>query len=517
MTDPVERRPRAAGILLHPTSLPGAHGVGDLGAGVYRFVERLAEARQTLWQIMPLGPVGLGNSPYAARSAFAGNPLLIALDQLVGRDWLEPEDLDGPDFAVDRVDYEGAERFKMAALGRAFDQFRTIDDYDDEGRWQAFCERRRAWLDDYALFMAIKEAHGGAAWFDWPPELALRAPDALAAAGRDLESRVAFHRWVQWVFAEQWGAAHRYANERGVQILGDIPIFVAEDSADVWANRDDFHLDERGRPTVVAGVPPDYFSPTGQRWGNPLYNWERQAQSGYRWWIERFRATLELVDAVRLDHFRGFQAYWEVPAEHDTALDGRWVAGPREGLFVAVEAALGRVPMVVEDLGEITPDVVELRERLGFPGMKVLQFAFGEDARGVPTGENPYLPHNYEPDFVAYTGTHDNDTTVGWFATREPAERAAVLRYLGTDGQDIAWDLIRLALSSVAEWVIVPLQDVLGLGSEARMNVPGQPTENWAWRYVEDAFSPEHAARLADLTATYGRWRSAEPATAPPP
>ena len=505
MTD---RPPRASGLLLHPTSLPGPHGVGDLGAGVYRWIEFLEASRQTLWQVMPLGPVGMGNSPYAARSAFAGNPLLIALDQLAGRGWLDPSDLDGPDFPPHEVQYEAAAEFKLAALERAFTEFGSAPRRAEQDDWQAFCAREGAWLDDYALFMAIKDASGGRAWFEWPPELALREPDPLAAARHDLGPRVAFHRFVQWVFFNQWRAARRYANERGIRIVGDIPIFVAEDSADVWVHRHLFYLDERGQPTVVAGVPPDAFSATGQRWGNPLYNWERLAADGYGWWVERFRATLELVDVIRLDHFRGFQAYWEVPAQHETAQHGRWVPGPGERLFDAVAARLGRVPLVVEDLGEITPDVIELRERLGFPGMKVLQFAFGEDARGIPTGRNPYLPHNYEPDFVVYTGTHDNDTTVGWFASLGAAERAAVLRYVGGDGREIGWDLIRLALQAVAQWAIVPLQDVLGLGSEARMNVPGRPEGNWTWRYAAGALTPAHAGRLAELTAACGRWAS---------
>ncbi len=503
MIDP--SAPRAAGLLLHPTSLPGLHGVGDLGAGVYRWIEFLQASRQTLWQVMPLGPVGMGNSPYAARSAFAGNPLLIALDQLVGRGWLDPADLPALDVSPHQVQYDEAEAVKLGALGRAFERFGASPPADRDD-FDAFCAKHRAWVDDYAMFMAIKEVEGGRAWFDWPPGLALRDPHALAEAQRTLADRVRFHQFAQWVFFGQWQAARRYAHEWGVRIVGDIPIFVAHDSADVWVHRDLFYLDSHGQPTVVAGVPPDAFSATGQRWGNPLYNWERLAAEGYAWWVERFGATLELVDVIRLDHFRGFQAYWEVPAEYETAQHGRWVPGPRAALFDAVEAHLGRVPMIVEDLGEITPDVIELRERLGFPGMKVLQFAFGEDARGVPTGRNPYLPHNYAREFVVYTGTHDNDTTVSWFASLATAERQAILRYLGGDGREIAWDLIRLAFQSVADWAIVPLQDVLSLGAEARMNVPGRPTGNWGWRYTEGALTPAYAERLADLTAACARW-----------
>ncbi|MDP8921653.1 MAG: 4-alpha-glucanotransferase [Chloroflexota bacterium] len=511
MTDMTSRRAeRAAGILLHPTSLPGPHGVGDLGTAAYRFVDFLTAGRQTLWQIMPLGPVGLGNSPYASSSAFAGSPLLIALEELARCGWLDEDDLRGPDFPPNRVDYEGAGQFKREKLGVAFERFRERASDDARAALAEFRERERGWLDDYVLFAALKERRDGA-WWEWPAELALREPAALDRARRDLSDSVAFQEFVQWVFWSQWGRLRRYANERDIRIVGDIPIFVAQDSADVWAHRSNFHLDEQGQPTVVAGVPPDYFSPTGQRWGNPLYEWDRLAETGYAWWIDRFRATLELVDLIRIDHFRGFQAYWAVPAEEETALNGRWMPGPGQKFFAAVRHALGELPIVVEDLGDITPDVIRLREALGFPGMKVLQFAFGEEAqREVPTGENPYLPHNYEENCVVYSGTHDNDTTVGWYASRDEPERHAVRRYLGRNGDDIAWDFIRLALSSVARYAIVPLQDVLGLGSEARMNVPGQPADNWTWRYREDQIARWHPEALADMTATYGRWQAPE-------
>jgi len=499
---------RAAGILLHPTSLPGPHGVGDLGAAAYRFVDFLEAGRQSLWQLMPLGPVGLGNSPYASSSAFAGSPLLVALEPLVASGWLDADDLRDASFEPDRVEYVAADEFKHAKLRVAYDNFSERASREDRAALGEFQERERGWLDDVALFAALKDEHGGA-WWGWPREVALRHPAALDAARRDLADRVAYHQFSQWVFWSQWAELRAYANARGIQIVGDIPIFVAQDSVDVWANRDIFHLDEHGQPTVVAGVPPDYFSPTGQRWGNPLYNWARLAETGYAWWIERFRATLRLVDLIRLDHFRGFQAYWEVPAAELTALKGRWLPGPGTLLFEAVHDALGELPIIVEDLGDITPAVIALRETLGFPGMKVLQFAFGEDAaREVPFGENPYLPHNYEEPYVAYTGTHDNDTTVGWYASRGEDEKHAIRRYLGRSGDDVAWDFIRLALASVARYVIVPLQDVLSLGSEARMNVPGVPADNWAWRYRDDMLLPEHAERLAELTATYGRWQN---------
>jgi 4-alpha-glucanotransferase len=368
-------------------------------------------------------------------------------------------------------------------------------------------------LDDYALFMAIKDAHGGAGWMDWERPLALREPAALDKARRDLAADVRYHQWVQWIFFEQWAAVRAYANERNILIVGDIPIFVALDSADVWVHRDEFQMDDE-QPTVVAGVPPDAFSKTGQRWGNPIYNWDRMAETGYRWWLERFRATLELVDTVRLDHFRGFAAYWSVPADEETAINGSWVPGPGRALFDALAAEFGPIPMIVEDLGEITPDVNALRDDLGFPGMKVLQFAFGDDAHdGVPTGLNPYLPHGYTPNCAVYTGTHDNDTTVGWFASLGDFERASVLRYVGGDGSRIARDLTRLAFQSVATLAVIPLQDLLELDSTARMNVPGRPDMNWTWRYQEGMIRPEHTAWLADLTAATARWR--DPHAAP--
>jgi 4-alpha-glucanotransferase len=499
--------PRAAGILLHPTSLPGPHGIGDLGAAAYRFVETLEAARQTIWQMMPLGPVGLGNSPYAASSAFAGFPLLIALDQLAGRGWLDQGDLDAPHFPPAQVQFEGAAAFKMERLRKAFGRFGQRSGAEDRASLEAFQERQRAWLNDYALFMALKDAHGGSGWMDWERALALREPDALAKARHDLAADVRFHQWVQWVFFEQWTSVRKYANDRGITIVGDIPIFVALDSADVWVHRGQFQMDDE-QPTVVAGVPPDAFSKTGQRWGNPIYDWERMAETGFRWWLDRFEATLELVDTVRLDHFRGFAAYWSVPADEETAINGAWVPGPGKALFDAIDKELGHIPMIVEDLGEITPDVIVLREALGFPGMKVLQFAFGDDAYGTPQGENQYLPHNYDPNYVVYTGTHDNDTTVGWLANLSGEERASVLRYLGTDGSRIARDLTRLAHQSVAAVAVIPLQDLLELGSEGRMNVPGRPEHNWTWRYQEGMIQPRQTEWLADLTAATARWKA---------
>ncbi|HLZ70123.1 MAG TPA: 4-alpha-glucanotransferase [Dehalococcoidia bacterium] len=491
---------RAAGILLHPTSLPGPHGCGDLGDAAYGFVDWLARARQRLWQILPLGPTGFGNSPYATRSAFAGNWLLISLERLRDAGLLENADLDGaPAAQADRADFAAVLPWKQERLRRAFAHFEAGAGAEQRERLQSFAAAQAHWLDDFALFMALRSAHQDQPWSAWPSALRSRDAAALADAERSLASEVAFQRFVQWQFTERWGALKAYANQRGVRVLGDLPIFVALDSADVWAHPELFQLDAAGRPLAVAGVPPDYFSATGQRWGNPLYRWDVLAQTGYAWWIERFRHALTQADLVRIDHFRGFEAYWEVPADEATAVNGRWQPGPGIALFDAVRAALGTTPFVAEDLGVITPEVEALRRAVGAPGMKVLQFAFGDDAT------NPYLPHNYTANAVVYTGTHDNDTSAGWWAALGEVERDRVRRYLARDGSDLAHDLIRLAYSSVAEMAIAPAQDVLGLGSEARMNLPGRAQDNWAWRLLPGALRDDHAAWLAELADTYGR------------
>jgi 4-alpha-glucanotransferase len=509
-------RSRTSGILLHPTSLPGRWGIGDLGAAAYTFVDFLHASGQQLWQVMPLGPTGYGDSPYQGFSAFAGNPLLISLDQLAAEGLLTDADLAGaPAFPDAAVDYGTVIPFKLDLLRRSFARFKT----DAAQQHRAFAEFRtaqREWLASYALFAALKEAHGGANWNAWDPAIARREPHAVGEWGSRLSHETEFHAYMQFQFYRQWRQLKAYANSRGVQIIGDIPIFVAYDSADVWGNREIFELDEQGLPTVVAGVPPDYFSATGQLWGNPLYRWDVLARQGYRWWIERFRAALTLVDIVRLDHFRGFAAYWEVPAGEETAVNGRWAPGPGAALFEAVRAALGGpsttltagLPIIAEDLGLITPDVEELRDQLGFPGMKVLQFAFGGGADAL------YLPHNYRRHCVVYTGTHDNDTTLGWWNSAAPHERTHVQLYLGRDGSDISWDFTRLALASVAEMAIVPLQDVLALGSAARMNIPGRAGGNWAWRFTPEMLTLEVAERLRALTALYGRLKREEQAAA---
>jgi 4-alpha-glucanotransferase len=493
-------RPRAAGILLHPTSLPGPHGCGDIGPSAYRFVDWLAAARQKLWQVLPLSPTGFGNSPYAAASAFAGNPLLISIEALRDDGLLSDDDISAvPSFPHEQVSFVESSVWKNDLLRRAYGRLLTPGCAAHTEPFERFRAEQAGWLDDYALFMALREAHDGRVWTAWGAAIRAREPAAMADARRDLADEIAFQQFAQYLFDKQWGALRGYCAERDVRILGDIPIFVAHDSADVWANQRLFALDAAGEPEVVAGVPPDYFSATGQRWGNPLYRWDVLAAEGYRWWIERFRATLRQVDLVRIDHFRGFESYWEIPATHPTAEQGRWATGPGIALFEALRAALGEAVVVAEDLGTITPAVDALRRASGAPGMRVLQFAFGDDAR------NPYLPHNYAPDTVVYTGTHDNDTTAGWYATLDERARYNLLTYLARNGEDIVHDLIRLAYMSVADTAIVPMQDVLGLGNEARMNLPGRPEANWSWRLPPDGLHEADAAWLAGLVETYGR------------
>jgi 4-alpha-glucanotransferase len=494
---------RAAGILLHPTSLPGPGGIGTLGKNAYAFLDTLHAAKVSLWQVLPLGPTGYGDSPYSALSAFAGNPYLIALDSLVARGWLEPDDLRPlAPLPESRVDFGRLVQAKMSVLRCAYERFR--DGGSSHAELDAFVHENASWLEDFTLYMAVKDAHGGAPWNEWEESIRLRRPEALDAARSALHDQIAFHRFVQGVFFGEWDALKRHANSLGIKIIGDIPIFVAYDSADVWAHQELFQLDGAGRPVVVAGVPPDYFSATGQLWGNPHYHWEVMARTGYSWWIDRFRMILRLVDIVRLDHFRGFAGAWQIPYGNSTAEIGEWVPGPGASLFEAVRDALGILPIIAEDLGVITPDVDALRLAFGFPGMQILQFAFGSDP------ENGALPHNFERNTVVYTGTHDNDTTVGWWMSIDEPEREAVRRYLGRLGADISWELMRLAFASVADLAIVPLTDVLRAGTRSRMNLPGRPEGNWSWRYVEGAITEAEVAALGDMIETYGRTLSGE-------
>ncbi|HEY2596842.1 MAG TPA: 4-alpha-glucanotransferase [Chloroflexota bacterium] len=489
---------RRSGVLLHPTSLPSRFGIGDLGPAAYAFVEYLASARQTLWQVLPLGPTGYGDSPYSSPSAFAGNSLLIALDPLVEQGLLDEGELSAlAALRADHVDFGGLLPLKRKALEAAFTRGRERL----RPQVEAFRARHTEWLDDFALFAALKDEHE-APWTGWDEGLRTRQPASIALARDRLEERVEYHVFCQYLFFEQWGALRRRAAELGIEIVGDIPIFVAHDSADVWAHQHLFKLSPSGQPRVVAGVPPDYFSATGQLWGNPLYDWEAVAEDQFRWWIARFRRLLEEVDVVRIDHFRGFDAAWEVPFGEPTAVNGRWVRGPGAAVFGAISEATGgqEPPVVAEDLGHITEEVHALLQKTGFPGMKVLQFAFDDGS------DNPYLPHNYlNPNCLVYTGTHDNDTTRGWFSGLSDGERWHACRYLGTDGSNIAADLIRLALASIAYTAIVPLQDILDLGAEARINTPGAPEGNWTWRVQPDQLDPAHAERLAGLTELFGR------------
>ena len=497
---PVKGFARASGILLHPTSLPGRFGIGDLGDAAYRFVDFLEASGQSYWQVMPLGPTSYGDSPYQALSAFAGNPLLINLERLIEEHWLAPWDFDGaPTFPEHGVDYGPVINFKQRLLRLSFENFKANASDAQKAELAAFIEANRSWLEDYAIFAALKDHHAGMPWIEWEQDIATRQPAALERWRLALNDLVGFHHYVQFIFNRQWSHLKAYANEHGIAIIGDIPIFVAYDSADTWAHQDLFYLDDRGHLTLVAGVPPDYFSSTGQLWGNPLYRWDVIARDDYAWWIARFRSALQQVDIVRLDHFRGFEAYWAVPAGEETAINGKWVPGPGRDLFRAVEQALGPVPIIAEDLGLITPEVEALREELGFPGMKVLQFAFSGDP------DHPYLPHNFERNCVVYTGTHDNDTTLGWLRTAGEQERNALHQYLGDRSEMLNWELIRLALMSVADTAIFPLQDVLGLGSEGRMNTPGRASGNWGWRYSQDMLTAAACDWLKTLTEIYGR------------
>ena len=494
------RFPRASGVLLHPTSLPGPHGSGDFGANAYHFVDWLVAAGQKLWQILPLGGIGPGNSPYMSTSAFAGNVLLIDLAELQRRGWLTAEEITPPaGLAEQRLNFASVVPFRMDRLARAAQRFAAQASAEERADLQAFCERHADWLPEHVLFMTLAEQHNWRDWSSWDAPLAARNPVALAAARQIHAERIAFWTFCQWCFFRQWLALKAYANGKGIAVIGDAPIFIAHQSAEVWARPELFQLDARGRPSVVAGVPPDVFSETGQRWGNPLYRWEAHARDGYAWWVERVRRTFELVDIVRIDHFRGFAGYWEIPASEATAVKGRWLPGPGEALFEAIARELGALPIIAEDLGVITPDVVALRRQFAFPGMRILQFAF-EGGSG-----NAYLPHNHEPDTVVYTGTHDNDTTPGWWHSLDEPQRARVRDYLGSAAHEIHWDLIRAACASVADTVVHPMQDVLGLGGEHRMNLPGRGEGYWEWRFAWSQVRPEHAQRLAHLAQLYRR------------
>ena len=508
---------RASGVLLHPTSLPGGHGIGDLGASAFRFLDWLSDAGQSLWQVLPLGPTGYGDSPYACFSSFAGNPLLISLDALVEWGILEAADFEGaPASEPDRVRFGPLIEWKLPLLRRAASRF--LDGASEERRaaWRSFMERESGWLEDYALFIAIKEwfeararreGHGAGAWnVAWDRDVALRRPAVMKSWRDRLDRQVQEQKAIQYFFFRQWDSLHETAARRGIRIIGDLPIFAAPDSADLWANRDMFLLDGEGRPTVVSGVPPDYFSATGQLWGNPLYDWQALSRCGFRFWMDRIRSACRLFDMVRIDHFRGFQACWSVPAGARTAESGTWEPVPGVRLFEEMQKTLGPLPIIAEDLGVITPDVTALRERFGFPGMRILQFAFDVGEAGASGADNRFLPHNHAPHSIVYTGTHDNDTTRGWWKTRTAREQQLFTSYAACTDPEIEWRMIRMAQASVCAAAVVPLQDVLGLETEARMNVPGTSSErNWSWRATEEQLRPEPARRLRDLGEIYGR------------
>ncbi len=491
--------PRGAGILAHPTSFPGPYGIGDMGPNAKRFFDFLAAAGQRFWQTLPLGPTGYGNSPYAALSALAGNPMLISPDRLA-EDHLAPREAfaQAPDFPSERVDFGAVVAWKQTLLREA--QAHCDASHPLRPDYIRFREENSAWLDDFALFMALKEAHQQHAWVEWPSQYAQREPAALAEARRTLAQQIETHAFAQFLFFRQWDALREAAHARGIQIIGDLAIFVAHDSADVWAHPEYFDLDDAGQPNRVAGVPPDYFSRTGQRWGNPLYRWDTLSASGYGWWVERVRQALRIYDIIRLDHFRGFEAYWAVAASEPTAERGEWQPGPGIALFNAIREALGDVPFIAEDLGVITPPVRELQAALGLPGMRVLQFAFTSGA------ENHDLPHNYVRDAVVYTGTHDNDTTRGWFSASEGAERDFALAYLHCAPAQVVRAMIRQAYASVARMALTPMQDVLELGSEARMNFPSHAEGNWEWRFSAADLTDKRAAWLKERATLYGRW-----------
>jgi 4-alpha-glucanotransferase len=496
--------PRSSGILLHPTSLPGPFGIGDLGPEARRFVNFLAASGQTLWQVLPLGPTGYGDSPYQCFSAFAGNPLLISLEDL-------GELSHPPPFPQTEVNFTQVLPWKLAALEVAARNFRDRATAGQREQFKNFCIEQSAWLEDFALFMALKLRDQNEIWTCWETGIRDRDSAAMAHWRVELRETIEVQKFMQYTFFTQWNALRQYCHDRGIRIMGDLPIYAAHDSVDVWANPHCFQLDAAGNPAVVAGVPPDYFSVTGQLWGNPIYTWDVLEADGYRWWMERFRAVLQTVDLVRLDHFRGFEAYWAVSTPASTAVHGRWVKGPGNKLFRTAQLVLGELPLVAENLGVITPEVEALRNEFGFPGMSILQFAFGNDPQGPS-----FRPHNYPKELVAYTGTHDCDTTVGWWTSEGRGEdirtaedirreRDFTRRYLNTDGGEIHWVFIRALLASVADTVLIPLQDVLGLGTESRMNQPATLGGNWRWRYAPGALTPDIANRLRELVDLYDR------------
>ena len=493
---------RSSGILFHPTSLPGKYGIGTLGKEAYAFIDFLKKSRQKLWQIFPLGPTGYGDSPYQSFSSFAGNPYLIDFDLLIEAHLLSEEDLRDVFFGDNEeyIDYGAVYNQKYPLLRKAYENFKSSDNHEMRENLEHFKRENASWLNDYSLYISLKNHFNGLPWNEWAHDIKNREHGAMEHYRNELADDIEYHNFIQFLFFKQWGDVKKYANENGIKIIGDIPIFVAADSSDAWANPEIFLFDEERKPVKVAGVPPDYFSATGQLWGNPLYNWQKLKETNYSWWVERVRANLSTCDIIRIDHFRGFEAYWAVPYGDDTAINGQWEPGPGIDLFNAIKSQLGELPIIAEDLGLMTQGVIDLREATGFPGMKILGFAFDSGE------ENDYLPHTYTKNCVVYTGTHDNDTLIGWFQKAKEEDRQFARDYLNSRSDDeIHWDAIRGAWSSVASMAISPVQDFLGLGSEARINTPGVAAGNWQWRLRHGVLTDELAERIAKLTRVYSR------------
>ncbi len=492
---------RKAGVLAHPTSFPSPYGIGDLGEGAYKFIDFLANSGQTLWQVLPIGPTGYGDSPYQAFSSFAGQPLIISPIKMYEMGLLDEVDKnDIHPWDPKAIDYGPVIKYKLGLLKRGFELFDKTDDPIILKEFRSFNAKHKSWLNDYALFMATKDHHGGVMWTEWDQDIAFPTEASKKKWTRKLSKQIKYYKFLQYLFYKQWFELKTYANDRNISIIGDTPIFVAFDSSDVWANKDLFYLDKKGYPTSVAGVPPDYFSETGQLWGNPLYNWDKHKEDDYAWWTNKVKFTLTLVDILRIDHFRGFEAYWAVPYGAETAIKGEWRKGPFKDLFYAFQKALGHdIPIIAEDLGVITDAVEDLRDTFELPGMKILQFGFES------VEENGFLPHHFVPNSVCYTGTHDNDTTLSWYASIPEESRDKIRRYLNTDGNSIVWDMIRACYGSVSQMAIVPLQDIMYLGADSRMNTPGVAAGNWQWRYTDDMLTDGLADHLLYVTDLYGR------------
>ncbi|MCX6282164.1 MAG: 4-alpha-glucanotransferase [Bacteroidetes bacterium] len=499
---------RASGILLHPTSLPGKYGIGTLGKAAFNFIDFLSKAKQQYWQILPLGPTGFGDSPYQCYSAHAGNPDLIDPDLLVSQHLLANDDLNSmPHFEEGSVDYDKVQKARLPLLIKAFHSFNEHAADLEKLAYRNFLKSHAPWLNDYALFRAVKEDSGNKPWYNWDKDLKTREPGALKEAENRLSSKIDFHKFLQFLFFKQWTSVKDYAKKHKIRIIGDIPLYISLDSSDAWANPGEFEFDGELKPIRVGGVPPDYFSETGQLWGNPLFRWDIMKHNNYKWWMDRIRTNLTLYDVIRIDHFRGFAAYWAVPYAEETAIKGEWIPGPGKDFFSALKNEFGDLPIIAEDLGVMTPDVEDLRDSFGLPGMKILEFAFDSSEA------NEYIPYSYNKNCIVYTGTHDNDTVVGWFKKASEDDRKQVLDYIHCDDKDIHWSFVRLAWSSVANIAIVPMQDLLGLDSEARMNLPGTTGGNWNWRAREADFPAELATALAALTSLYGRSRKSKSKT----